>query len=86
MEVLGGRGRGLVGRLGGRWPGASAGVGGSEPGDWRPKPEFMRRVVVLPPQFPHRPGSSGEVVVCHSTPLPRRPGDPPGRGRLSQFE
>ena len=62
---------------GGRW---------SEPGDWRPKPEFMRRVVVLPPQFPHRPGSSGEVVVCHSIPLPRRPGDPPGRGRLSQFE
>ena len=35
----------------------------------------------VPPQ-----GSGGEVTVLQGTWLPRRPGDPPGRGRLSQFE
>lgn len=72
MEVLGGRGRGLVGRLGGRRPGASARVGGSEPGDWRPKPEFMRRVVVLPPQFPT--GQAAAVKSLSAT-APRCRGD-----------
>lgn len=74
-----------------RWGGLEAGgrgpaLGAWGSGDWRPRPEYMKRAMVLPPQFPHRPGSSGEVDVCHSIPLPRRPGDPPGRGRLSQFE